>query len=765
VAEATEVECRLGLIEPETPRHAIQHEAQPAQPSVGGSRDQHHQLDCLTGSGQRAGDLVGGEPTIAIAAEHVRAVRLSRPDRRQVLGRHRLDRRRDRPVVQAKRVDREERLVRAEVTGEVPAVEAATVDVAVEEEERPAGPLGLQLEHRREKARAVGVQQRAAQTLHGRVRVERGERQTLPQVLLDPVHHPHRGQRVTAEREEVVPHPDRTHPEELLPQSDQPGLERIARGQAIGRWPRRGAGTERGEGEVIRLAVRGHRDGRHDHEGGGDHVRGKSVAQERSEVGRTRARAQDEVGDDLARLRGRLPCHHHGLAHVRVLREYDLDLPKLDADAPDLHLRVVAAEEFQQAVLAPPREVSGSVEAGVGGRIERMGDEALGGDAGPIHVAAREPGAAEVELAHDTDRSQMAAAIEDVGLGVCDRRTDRHAAGPGRRWLVHPVAAREGRALGRAVAVDDDDAGQPLERAPHVRDGECLAAGQHLLHTVQGGGRLVDERVEEGGGEPHGRHAVASDDLGQRVRRRRPGREDDASAAVEERPPQLERREIERDRRGEQHRARGVESGVRLAEEQSQDAAVRHRHALGTPGRAGGEHHVGEVVGTGRGAGRLRLGTGRRRVEHHDVQRPAVCTEIDRSAGQQHIDAGVVQHGAHPRPRLSGIEGQVRGVGLQHAQHRDGEVGRAREPHTHDRPAADAVPAQDGRNAIGLPVELGVGDPPLALDERDGLWRASRLERERPVGGGRVRVGRVRPAPFEDPRALDDVEHGQLRQA
>ena len=87
--------------------------------------------------------------------------------------------------------------------------------------------------------------------------------------------------------------------------------------------------------------------------------------------------------------------------------ERGLDLAELDAVAADLDLVVDAAEELELAVGPPAGEVAGAVEPRARLAAERVGDEALGGQVGPVEVAARHAGAADVELAGDADRHRL----------------------------------------------------------------------------------------------------------------------------------------------------------------------------------------------------------------------------------------------------------------------------------------------------------------------------------------------------------------------
>ncbi|KVL96667.1 hypothetical protein WT02_16590, partial [Burkholderia stagnalis] len=80
-----------------------------------------------------------------------------------------------------------------------------------------------------------------------------------------------------------------------------------------------------------------------------------------------------------------------------------LDLAGLDTEAPNLDLLVGAAEIVDFAVGLALREIAGAI-ASRARRAVRIGNEARGGQAGPVQVAARDARAADVNLAGDAVR-------------------------------------------------------------------------------------------------------------------------------------------------------------------------------------------------------------------------------------------------------------------------------------------------------------------------------------------------------------------------
>ncbi len=88
---------------------------------------------------------------------------------------------------------------------------------------------------------------------------------------------------------------------------------------------------------------------------------------------------------------------------------------------------VDAAEVLEAAVGEPPREIAGAIEPRVRALRGPL-DETLRGELGPAQVAARDAGAADVHLAGDAARHELAFGIEQQHAQVGNRPAD-HAAG------------------------------------------------------------------------------------------------------------------------------------------------------------------------------------------------------------------------------------------------------------------------------------------------------------------------------------------------
>jgi len=273
-----------------------------------------------------------------------------------------------------------------------------------------------------------------------------------------------------------------------------------------------------------------------------------------------------------------------------------LDFAGLDAVAVDLHLAVAAADEFDGAVGQPAREVAGAVEPLARG-AEGVGHEALGAERGLQKVAARQPVAADAELANEAGRQQRHRWAQHAQHGVLDRTAERNGAQALGQWRGDAVRGCEGGALGGAVAVAQRELRQCGERAPHVRHRERLAAGEQVAQAGEVRRVVVDHCIEERGRQPCGVHAVALDGAGQARAGGHALVMDDAAASIEQRSPYLERGRVEAQRCRVQHREARGEVDVVHAHHQPQDRAMADLDALGRARGARGVHDIGHRLG------------------------------------------------------------------------------------------------------------------------------------------------------------------------
>ena len=156
-----------------------------------------------------------------------------------------------------------------------------------------------------------------------------------------------------------------------------------------------------------------------------------------------RAPARHEVGDQPRSPAVSSRTTTAACATAGCAGERGLDLAELDAEAADLDLVVGAAEELEVAVRAPARPGRRCGTAARRARRERIGDEALRGQARAVQVAARQARARRrtARRARPTGTG-CTPGVEHVRRAVGDARAD-HAAGRRRH-----VRARSSGAVG-----------------------------------------------------------------------------------------------------------------------------------------------------------------------------------------------------------------------------------------------------------------------------------------------------------------------------
>ena len=145
-----------------------------------------------------------------------------------------------------------------------------------------------------------------------------------------------------------------------------------------------------------------------------------------------------------------LAGHDHAVGDSLAPQQRALDLARLDAETPDLHLRVHPPQELQLAPGRPPHPVARPIEPRPGLAAERVRDETLRRQPRPAQIAARHPHAPHIQLAGDADRRRPAGRVQHVHPHVLQRPADRRgtpvrlAAGSGRadRGLCGPVGIR-----------------------------------------------------------------------------------------------------------------------------------------------------------------------------------------------------------------------------------------------------------------------------------------------------------------------------------
>ncbi len=545
-------------------------------------------------------------------------------------------------------------------------------------------------------------------------------------------------------------------------------------------------GGRRRERRAIDLAAGAQRQRREDDDGGGNHGGGELAAQERPELGdlERRTAARHDVGGE-AGAAGEVGAHlDDRLAHRRVRGERRLDLPQLDADAADLDLAVDAADELDGAVGPVARQVAGAIKAGaqpavpiaagpapssrsarsVQVRAPWVRDERLRREIGPPEVAAGQADAADQELSRHPCRHRPQAAVDQVDLGAADRPPDRQGA-PALARLAAPGGHGD-RRLGRPVAVVELGGGDGVEPLRQLRR-HRLAAGHHVAQRPRPRQRLLlDQHREDRGGEVGVSDPLLLDQL-QEIGgvELATGLGEHHRAADEERPEELEHRDVEADGRLLQHPAAVPQVGRGVVLQAVADGAMGDDHPLRPPGRAGGEEQVGGMIGEEPALRRplvlrLRLdpGAGEGDLRHAGRRERRGEAGLDEERPRRRV----LEHRGEPLGGQAGIERQVGAARLPDGEEAHHHLERALGRDGDDRLRPDAEIAQPAGEPVGAAVEGPVGERLAGEDHR-------RRPRQ-PQGGGmgdlvqelERRVVDPRGVPFGD--ELPALGRGEERQ-
>ena len=557
---------------------------------------------------------------------------------------------------------------------------------------------------------------------------------------------------MAAEREEIVPGPHPLRSQDLAPDRRQaplgPGRRR---GVASGRLGVPGGERRAGERPAVHLAARVRREGRELHEGGGEHRRRQPRLERLAQLSHAPPLvAPDQVGHQPDPAGGVRAGHHRRVVHLGESVDRRLDLPRHDAEAAHLDLEVGPAEELELAARRPPCQVPRAVETTPRLCREGIGEEAGGGEVRTPEVSLRQAGAADVDLAGDADRHRLEGAVEEMGGEMGEGAADAAgAAGPaGDVRRPHLLPRRMHGDLRDAVHVDQSGlllavAGEPRGEARRL---QRLAGEDHPAQGERGAGlgeaarrRLLRPlELQEGGRRlAEDGHSLARQQPVEALRRTAlPVRNDDQPAAVQERPPDLEHRDVESVGVEAAPDVVGAEAEQRLGRrEETVDAGVGDHHSLRPAGRARGVDDVGRQLAAGLQALRA-------------VQAPvgaaadllALGVEVDRGdagrgrsqlAGrhQQHR-AAVREGGGEALHRVGRIERHVGRLRLEHGEEGDDHLRRTLEQQGHAIPRAHPGRPEMAGQPVGAAVELGVGEAlrPHGERRRVGSPRRLRLE-------------------------------------
>src|SRR3984885_6104518 len=140
----------------------------------------------------------------------------------------------------------------------------------------------------------------------------------------------------------------------------------------------------------------------------------------------------------------------HGVAHPRVFHQPRFDLSQLDAEAADLHLKIVAAQKLDVPVWKITSQIPGPVHPLSRLVYERIGKKLLRRQLGTVQIATRHPRSTDVQLPAYTYRNRLAMTIQYVDPRVRYRPAYRRD----RSWGLDRTGGRDNCCFGGTVIID-----------------------------------------------------------------------------------------------------------------------------------------------------------------------------------------------------------------------------------------------------------------------------------------------------------------------
>ena len=109
-----------------------------------------------------------------------------------------------------------------------------------------------------------------------------------------------------------------------------------------------------------------------------------------------------------------LPRQNGAGPRLRACRDGRFDFPQFDPIAADFDLVIRPAQIFQYSVGAVASQVAAFIQPRFRDAAERIGQETLGGQLGPIEVATRHSGPADIELAYRAGWHRLQIQVEHI---------------------------------------------------------------------------------------------------------------------------------------------------------------------------------------------------------------------------------------------------------------------------------------------------------------------------------------------------------------
>ena len=442
------------------------------------------------------------------------------------------------------------------------------------------------------------------------------------------------------------------------------------------------------------------------------------------------------------------------IIHRRMGFEHGFDLARFHAVAVDLHLLVLAAEEFEGAVVVVACRVSRAVETGmpVPGRQEGSGRLF-----GIVPVTEGQAVSADVKVSGDPVGTRLEAVIKD-GEGLVGQRSSVRHGGPAGIVRARLVEVGPDGGLGGAAHGHDPDARDELLQARRqglrdpvaAEDGQ--AEGQGLSFPF---GRGIRQQLAEGrDGVPQADPVLMQQpDPGLGLQALFLVRDDDGAAGCQQ-AEDVVHGKVERQPGEGEDAVPGIHAVPPVdVKDGVHGRPVGDHDPLGRPRGARGIDDVGKIVG---GDVHLRRELVLARFGQQVCRHEADAFRQGRGVRTAHDDthAGIGQDGGDTGIGLAGVQRQIGGPGALDAQdghdlfpasgQKDGD------PVAMPYPGRVQFPGQGAAQAFGL----AVGEGPVRTDDGGGIRPGPRHAQE---GGEHGLAGHVQG------RVVDRRAYGKLR--
>src|ERR1700730_4569533 len=135
-------------------------------------------------------------------------------------------------------------------------------------------------------------------------------------------------------------------------------------------------------------------------------------------------RRQNHIADKLRTTRPIRARNHNRLRHIRVPNQRGLDLPRLNAEAPNLALLVCSHHKLQNPIPPPARQLPAAVHPAPRSAIP-VRNKALPRQTATSNIPAPNPSTRDVKLPKNPNRNRLQTTIQYINPRVPDWTTKR----------------------------------------------------------------------------------------------------------------------------------------------------------------------------------------------------------------------------------------------------------------------------------------------------------------------------------------------------